>query len=159
MDQIRDISSILFGLTFIHLLLFACSAVAVWVVKWSLYCRKRNLIIAKSYAKSVVLCYVCHLMKICIYIIYFMKNNRSDWKICSVWAEATAPEGALQGVVVCHRLVGAASAGHQSVNVMNLLCMAMGNADAFDYSIRYFVMQLLMHCHKFYGSRYRRSRS
>lgn len=44
--------------------------------------------------------------------------------------EATAPEGALQGVVVCHRLVGAASAGHQSVNVMNLLCMAMGIAAA-----------------------------
>lgn len=41
--------------------------------------------------------------------------------------EATA---ALQGVVVCHRLVGAVLAGHQSVDVTNLPPIAMGIAVA-----------------------------
>jgi hypothetical protein len=33
--------------------------------------------------------------------------------------------------------VGAASAGHLFVDVMNLLPMEMGNADASDYSVSY----------------------
>lgn len=48
-----------------------------------------------------------------------------------MWAEVTALQGALQGVVVCRRLVHAAIAGHHNttVAVMNLLPMITGNAD------------------------------
>jgi hypothetical protein len=44
--------------------------------------------------------------------------------------EATALQGALQGVVACHLLVDAALAGHQFVDVMILLPMEMGIAAA-----------------------------
>ncbi|KAI4976538.1 hypothetical protein ZWY2020_050145 [Hordeum vulgare] len=61
--------------------------------------------------------------------------------------EATA---ALQGVVVCHRLVGAVLAGHQSVDVTNLPPIAMGIAVAGARAIRHRLLEfgIVLHCLK-----------